>query len=180
LSLDFPTTAGAFDRDCGANSTCNDGRSDAFVTWINPNPAGSAATNLLYSTYLGGGGGENYAGRGAIALVARGEVYVAGITGSLAFPTTPDAYARTRPGIYSGLFLARLKLAGQGADDLIYGTYMGGTSLERSYGVVWSDAAVTAVGHTGSTDFPTTPDALYPTPNGAEEGFLYQFGVEMR
>lgn len=179
-SLDFPTTAGAFDRDCGTDPTCNQGRGDAFITRINPNPAGSAAANLLYSTYLGGGGGENYRGRGTIALVSPGEVYVAGITGSLAFPTTPDAYSRTRPGIYSGLFLARLKLQGQGEDDLLYGTYFGGSSIEQSYGVVWGNGAVTVVGHTGSIDFPTTPDALYPTKNGAEEGFLYQFGVTMK
>ena len=179
-SLDFPTTVGAFDRDCGTDPTCNEGRGDAFVTWIDPNPAGSAAANLLYSTYLGGGGGENYLGRGGIALVAPGEVYLTGITGSLAFPTTPDAYSRTRPGIYSGLFMARLNLAGQGEKDLIYGTYIGGTGTDQSCSMVWSGSAVTVIGHTGSTDFPTTSDALYPVKNGAEEGFLYQFGVTMK
>jgi hypothetical protein len=183
LSTDFPTTAGAFDRTCGTDDggTCNGGSmDDAFVTRINPNPAGSAAANLLYSTYLGGGGGENHDGKGAIALVTPGEVYVAGVTGSLTFPTTPDAYSNERNG-YGDLFLARLRLEGKGAADLVYGTYIGGSSFEQTYGVAWSVNRVAIVGATRSTDFPVTPDALYDVYNGGyTDGFLFQFGVTMQ
>ncbi|NCC32181.1 MAG: hypothetical protein EOM24_09180, partial [Chloroflexia bacterium] len=178
-SLDFPTTDGAFDRACGTNSTCNEGRSDAFVTWINPDPTGSAQDNLRYSTYLGGGGGENF-DQGTIALIAPGEVYVAGDTGSLTFPTTSDAYAQERNGT-GDLFLARLKLAGQGAADLVYGTYIGGSHYdEASYGLARSsDETVTLVGITRSTDLPVGPEPLYATFNGGYyDGYLFQFGLE--
>src|SRR5439155_3430522 len=45
-STDFPTTVGAFD-------TSANGGGDAFVTKLNP-----LGTGLLYSTYLGGSGGD--------------------------------------------------------------------------------------------------------------------------
>jgi hypothetical protein len=60
------------------------GMSDAFVTRVNP--AGSA---LIYSSYLGGSASDVGLG---IAVNAAGNVYVAGTTSSLDFPTTPGAY----------------------------------------------------------------------------------------
>jgi hypothetical protein len=60
------------------------GKSDAFVTRVNP--AGSA---LIYSSYLGGSRSDVGLG---IAVNAAGNVYVAGTTSSLDFPTTPGAY----------------------------------------------------------------------------------------
>jgi hypothetical protein len=60
------------------------GMLDAFVTMVNP--AGSA---LIYSSYLGGSTSDVGLG---IAVDAAGNVYVAGTTSSLDFPTTSGAY----------------------------------------------------------------------------------------
>jgi hypothetical protein len=192
-SPDFITTAGVFDRTCGTDSNCNfvsgwGYYDDAFITSISPNPAGSAQTNLRYSTFLGGSDDENKMIEGSIALVAPGEVYVSGVTYSLNFPITPDAYAPWRSA--SGdVFVARLRLEGKGTSDLVYGTYVGGHDIDEAYGLAWSNNVVTVVGDTWwhlsiTGDFPTTPDALYPTHNGGREykvdGFLFQFGVTMQ
>ncbi|MCP5108009.1 MAG: hypothetical protein GY950_31760, partial [bacterium] len=59
-----------------------DSNTDAFVTKIDTTQSGGAS--LIYSTYLGGGDGEE--GR-AIAVDAGGNAYVAGYTTSMNFPT---------------------------------------------------------------------------------------------
>jgi uncharacterized repeat protein (TIGR01451 family) len=56
------------------------GSSDAFVTELN-----SAGSGLVYSTYLGGRGGE---GGTSIAVDGLGNAYVTGATSSTDFPTT--------------------------------------------------------------------------------------------
>ena len=80
-SLDFPTTAGAFD-------TTHNGRGstfgDAFVTKVAP-----SGSTLDYSTYLGGAGDD--VGYG-IAVDGIGGAYVTGHTLSVDFPTTSGAF----------------------------------------------------------------------------------------
>jgi len=82
-STNFPVTAGAFDN------TPN-GSYDVFVAKLSAD--GSA---LIYSTLLGGTGGDS--GRG-LALDAAGSVYVTGGTASnrKPFPTTVGAFDTTR------------------------------------------------------------------------------------
>src|SRR5205807_10510131 len=85
FSTNFPTTAGAF-------QTALSGGYDAFVTKLNP--TGSAP--LVYSTYLGGSGGEIGSG---IAVDASGNAYVTGFTSSTDFPTTTgSAQSREKGG----------------------------------------------------------------------------------
>jgi hypothetical protein len=81
-SVDFPTTPGAF-------QTANAGDFDAFVTKLNR--SGSA---LAYSTYLGGENDDLALG---IAVDERGSAYVAGLTQSGNFPTTPGAFQSSVP-----------------------------------------------------------------------------------
>ncbi|TCP69384.1 SBBP repeat-containing protein [Baia soyae] len=70
---DFPVTPDAF------QSTLAGGR-DGFVTAFTPN-----GSNLVYSTYLGGSGGDNLSD---LALDVAGNIYVAGKTASTNFPVT--------------------------------------------------------------------------------------------
>ena len=70
-SSDFPTTPGAIQTTFG-------GLSDAFVTKLNP-----TGTALVYSTFLGGAGGEIAQG---IAVDPSGAAYVSGLTTSSDFP----------------------------------------------------------------------------------------------
>ena len=81
-SLDFPTTAGAFDTSLNSDR-------DAYVTKLN-----SSGSGLAYSTYLGGpqppgGGGTDFGD--AIAVDGSGSAYVTGETFSSEFPTTTGA-----------------------------------------------------------------------------------------
>lgn len=77
VSLNFPTTPGAFQTNYGGGAT-------VFLTKLNP--TGSV---LVYSTFLGGDDLGS-----AIAVDASGDAFVTGSTGSTDFPTTPGAWRR--------------------------------------------------------------------------------------
>ncbi len=155
-SANFPTTLGAF-------QTAFAGGGDAFVAKLN-----SAGSALVYSTYLGGSGGE--AGEG-IAVDALGQAHVTGGTGSADFPTTQGAYDRTcgTDGSCSGgtagdAFITKLNAQGSG---LVYSTYVGGSGSEIGYGIALDLAGNAYVtGSTDSADFPTV-NAVQPTFAGA-------------
>jgi hypothetical protein len=93
-SSNFPTTAGAFQTIFG-------GSYDAFVTKLNP--AGSA---LVYSTYLGGTGGDFGFGI-ALDTLPSPNAYVTGYTYSTNFPTTSGAFQTTSGGARDA-FVAKL------------------------------------------------------------------------
>lgn len=91
-SPDFPTTPGAFD------TTFNGVLVDAFVSKLKAD-----LTTLLASTYLGGSDNDN-----AASIAVKGsKVYVTGVTTSLDFPTTPDAFATFNGGL-SDAFISKL------------------------------------------------------------------------
>jgi len=69
-SADFPTTAGAYDRTCGADGRC--GHGDGFVTELTPD-----GSQIVFSTYLGGSADDAIA---AIAVDAAGRINVTGST----------------------------------------------------------------------------------------------------
>ena len=147
-STDFPTTPGGFD------TTFNRGTNDAFVTKLNP--SGSA---LLYSTYLGGSGGDHGFG---IAVDDTDSAYVTGFAGSADFPTTPGAFDTTSPG--GEAFVTKLSPSGT---TLLYSTYLGGSGGAIAYAIAVDGAGNAHVtGITASTNFPTTPGALDPSFNG--------------
>ncbi|HVX12138.1 MAG TPA: NF038129 family PEP-CTERM protein [Pirellulales bacterium] len=125
---------------------------DAFVAKLNA--SGSA---LIFSTYLGGG--LNDYGN-SIAVDAAGNAYVAGATDSANFPTTAGALQGPHtdgnpddpPGVQGEGFVAKFSSTG----DLIYSTYLGGSSFSAAYGVAvdtTGDAYVT--GQTTAPDFQT-------------------------
>jgi hypothetical protein len=78
------------------------GYSDAFVTKLN-----SAATSLVYSTYLGGNGGDDGDG---IAVDESGNAYVTGWTYSSDFPTQ-NHYDSGFNGVYDA-FVTKLSPSG--------------------------------------------------------------------
>src|SRR5205807_694156 len=93
------------------------GSTDAFVTKLN-----ATGTALLFSTYVGGSGGDRAF---AVATDASGNVYLTGDTGSPDFPTTPGAFQTTyNPGVGSHAFVAKLNPT---ATALLYSTYVGST-----------------------------------------------------
>ena len=110
-SLDFPSV-NAFQG--GLQSGQFGSPSDAFVAKLNP-----TGTALVYSTYLGGSGGD--VGNG-IAVDSSGNAYVTGSALSNDFPTTPNGFQTTASGA-GDAFIAKLNAAG---NRLSYSTYLGG------------------------------------------------------
>ncbi|MGA2610109.1 MAG: choice-of-anchor D domain-containing protein [Terriglobia bacterium] len=143
-STNFPTV-NPFQATCGGSwQNCG----DAFVAKLNP--AGSA---LVYSTYLGGSGGDGASG---IAVDAAGNAYVTGTTDSTNFPTANPLQANCDGCANNNrrdAFVAKLNPAGSA---LVYSTYLGGSSYDDGTGIA-VDAAGNAyvAGRTYSTDFPT-------------------------
>jgi uncharacterized repeat protein (TIGR01451 family) len=178
-SPDFPTTAGAFDTSCGTDGNCND-RNDLFVSKLNLGGNGSA--DLLYSTFLGGNYFENFVGKSDIELGSNGDVYVSGDTGSdEGFPITPDAYDTSPDSNNLDVFVTRLRLNGQGADDLVYGTYVGNFSREFVAAMALDeDDRVYVAGNARPgygdppVDFPTTPRAFSQYFNGHQDAFVFR------
>jgi hypothetical protein len=175
-STNFPTTTNALNQTGPSNGNIN---GTAFVSAINPANAGIGA--LVYSTYLGGTGGDG--GEAIAADLTGGNVYVTGYTLSTDFPmTAPSTAYQTTMNSASGgnAFLARLDTTQSGTSSLIYSTYLGGSSTTTSgdFGLgVSVDSSHNAyfVGLATSGDFPTTANALLPGPYASipnETGFV--------
>ena len=141
-SDDFPTTPGAFQM------TYNGGLKDAFVAKLS-----AAGTALLYSTYLGGTGGEGGSG---IAVDTTGNAHITGTTFSADFPTTPEALQSTIT--TQPAFITKLSTTG---DALVYSTFLGGSGIDQPSSIAVGPAGNAYItGGTHSTDFPTTPGAF--------------------
>ncbi len=152
-SPNFPTSS--------ALDSIGDG-ADAFVTKLSAD-----GRSLIYSTYIGGRQLDASDAAYGIAVDAAGTAYVTGTTNSRDFPTVnaiqptlnddysacdPQSPAYSRGCIEDGFVL---KLSATG-NQIIYSTYLGGTYTDQSMGIaVAQDGAVSIVGQTYSTDFPT-------------------------
>jgi hypothetical protein len=147
LSTDFPTTPGAFDRNYHYDSDC-------FVAKLN-----ASGTELIYSTYLGGGtGGYNVYDRAwDIAVDVYGHAYITGETYCIDFPTTPGAFDTTYNG-GNDVFVTKLSIDGS---SLIYSTFLGKDAYDSAYSICLDlDGCAYVVGCTSSDRFPTTPGAF--------------------
>ncbi len=156
-STDFPTY-NAFQSTCATNNaagTCT----SAFLTKISP-----TGDSLVFSTYLGGSGGESARG---LAIDAQGSAYVVGITSSLDFPVTTGA-AQPKCGgqCQQNGFVAKFDPTG---GSLVYATYLGGSGIDDTADIaVDSSANVYVTGRTTSPDFPlATPYQKGCTPDAA-------------
>jgi Beta-propeller repeat len=153
-SANFPFTAGAFQTTLG-------GTEDAFVTKLNPTGSG-----LVYSTYLGGGGGSDD-GEG-ISVDASGNAYVTGRTFSTNFPTTAGAVQTTFGGSEDA-FVTKLNPTGSG---LLYSTYLGGSGFDGAFGIAVDGTGNAYVTGFASANFPTTAGAFQTTRGGLEDAFV--------
>jgi hypothetical protein len=159
-SLNFPTTANAFQPSCGGSPACS---ANAFLTKLNP--TGSA---LLYSSYLGGSFCFAY----GVALDGSGNAYLTGYATD-GFPTTPGAFSIAfNGGSYDG-FVAKVNPTLSGSSSLVYSTYLGGNSEDALFAIA-TDAAGDAFvsGWTSSPNYPTTPGAFSTTYNGSLDYFV--------
>jgi hypothetical protein len=165
-SIDFPTTAGAYDRTCGSDGNCDPDpiyggwRADAFVAKLDP--TGSA---LAYSTYLGGSSSEHvpYYGRPSIVVDSSGNAIVSGNTSSQDFPTTAGALDAALDG-YTDVFITKLNDSGTA---LLSSTFLGGSDADGTLGLTLDATGnVFVAGQTFSADFPTSQGAFDRTCGG--------------
>jgi hypothetical protein len=156
-SNDFPTTSGALTR-----NRRDQHYADAFITKLD-----STGSKLLYSTLLGG---SAYDSVESIAIDRAGSAYVAGETESRNFPTTPGAPQRrcatclpAKGGYDPDAFVAKLNPSGS---RLLYGTFLGGSSVDKSFDIAVDRAGNAYVaGSTASLNFPTTRGSFDTTRN---------------
>ena len=147
-STNFPT-ANAFQPVSGGMT--------AFVTKLN-----TAGAGLIYSTYLGGTGGDSGE---AIAVDSKGNAYVTGLTNSVNFPTLNPFQSTYSGGSAPDAFVTKLNTNG----TLLYSTYLGPTDGNViGYGIaVDSKGNAYVTGSTRSANFPTTTGAFQTTYGGS-------------
>jgi hypothetical protein len=149
------------------------GNSEAFITELNPE-----GTAEVYSTYLGGSGGD---GATAIAVDSLGDAYVTGFTCSTNFPHYVIAYQTVNKGAANHTPVAFVAEIGIAGNDMVYGTYLGGSGNATGNGNGFTgdgdigngiavdsatgDAYV--IGTTYSTNFPVTSNAYQQNSNNA-------------
>jgi hypothetical protein len=159
-SSNFPTVNALYPTISGSiNKKTKAYYGDAFVAELD-----ASGSNLVFSTYLGGGSLDTATG---IALDSSGNVYVTGTTTSTNFPiVNPVAFQLTGStnltlNQLAGTNNAFVAEIGAGGTNLIYSTFLGGFSYDVAEGIA-VDAAGSAwvTGFTLSTNFPTTATAL--------------------
>ena len=150
------TTSNDFPLMSSVDDTKN-GTSEIFIAKLNP-----TGTAFVYSTYLGGESNE----RGyAIAVDTHGGAYVAGVTFSSTFPTTPGALQISKDASADG-FVAKLSPSGS---SLTYSTYLGGDITDNVSGVkVDDEGRAYVVGRTDSTRFRTYD---FPAPRNGSPAY---------
>jgi len=165
-STNFPITSSGAQARC---RSCPD-YPDAFVAKLN-----KELTQVLQSTYLGGGGSDE---TGALVIhPTTGEVYVAGRTTSKDFPKTTNGAQATCNKCVSGFFpsydafVARLN---KELTQILQSTYIGGSDTD------WADALaihpktgeVYVAGYTLSTNFPKTAGGVQVSLSGGQDAFV--------
>jgi hypothetical protein len=123
--------------------------------------------SLSYSTYLGASLGD---GGAAITVDSTGAAYVTGFVGSADFPSTPGAFDTSFNAGDSDAFVTKLDPAGS---DLVYSTYLGGSSYDSGLDIsVDAAGAAYVAGGSSSMDFPATPGAFGTSANGDFDAFV--------
>ena len=159
-SSDFPTTPGAYQTGLASGAIGN-----AFVFELNP-----SGNSLTYSTFVGGNGSDSALG---VALDSSANVYVAGRTSSTNFPTTPNPPQTT----VAGGFVTKLNSSGNGLNDLVYSTYLGGAAGDNALAIaVDSSGNAYITGQALSASFPHTSGVVQPAcsscGNGVSDAFV--------
>ena len=193
------TNSNALITTTGAFQTADDFFPNGFVsTRVGFVAEFGPSGTLVYSTYLGGSSPFCYGGSGClglslddapskIAVDSAGVAYIAGLTNSFGFPTTPGAYQTacyftSGEGPFPAVpFLVKMDTTGAG---LLFGTYLCGTiDNQESAGTpqqinalaVDAGGYVYVAGSAANAKFPTTSGALQTQLSGAQNAFLTKF-----
>jgi uncharacterized protein (TIGR03437 family) len=154
-SPDFPVTSGVVQPQLA-------GVQNAFLTKLDP------SGNILFSTFLGGSGSDS---ANALQIDASGNIYIAGSTYSLDFPTTPGSFEPSPLipawSMSAGGFIATLT---PNAESLAYGSYL----WQATALALTPSGDVYVAGPAGGPGLAITPSAPAPC-LGPSAGFLMHF-----
>ena len=149
-STNFPTTLNAYDLSFN-------GYQDAFFLRLNHN-----GTNVTYSTYLGG---SNYDGISDILLDKSENLCMTGMTTSIEFPITSNAFDNTyNGGPWSDAFFIEFDMK---SSTLNYSTFIGGNKTDIGEKInIDQSGSIVIIGETDSSDFPMTTGVYDSSYNG--------------
>ena len=154
-STNLPTSDSSWQR-------THSGVLDCFVAVFD-----STASNLIGCIYLGGSGIENLWGA---AIDEEDNIYIIGLTDSPDFPVTANAFQKTYGGGDDDVFISKLSPT---CTTLLGSTFIGGSGWDEGYNVhLMPNGDLLACGYSMSDNFPTTPDALYPSKISGDEGVV--------
>lgn len=174
LSVQLPATTGAAQTNFGGGTSTG---GDAFVAKFDLTSTNSTP---VFVTYLGGSTDDEAWG---LALDDDGNAYITGYTDSTNFPVWPaaTAYRKTITGgtygttgrYFSDAFVTKLAASGS---NLLFSTYLGGTTGDAGYGIA-VDAAqnVYVTGYADSTNLPASTGAFQTNAAGKGDGFVAKF-----
>lgn len=159
FSTNFPVTSAAFQK-------TRRGVADAFVTEV-----GAFGTNLVWSTFLGGSGGDV-----GESIVFPGFLFefavVTGWTDSRDFPVKNAFQPTSAVGTHA--FVTAISKGGGG---LGFSTYLGGSGTEFGFGITKDPANnLYVTGFTTSTNFPTL-NAIQNHLAGSADVFVTEFSL---
>lgn len=170
LSPDFPITGTAAQKTlttAGADFTW----ANAFVFVMKLANTVNAASQIVYSSYLGGtGGDEGY----AIAGDAAGNVYVTGLTKSYDFPVTANAMQKKILG-GPAAFIVKLNTS---STALLYSSLIASTGTQAVYGIdLDAKGIVWLAGFTSGPLLETMGGPPRATGRGNSDGFVAGFNL---
>jgi ankyrin repeat protein len=168
-SEDFPVTANAYDK------KYNGGDGDAFILKMDKD-----LKTLGSSTYLGGSGVEDDWRSPELVQDSEGNIYIAGITDSDDFPTTPGAYQEKYNGGTRDVFLSKFD---PDLKELLSSTLLGGSNddrMSRSLCIDTGKNEICVGGYTFSPDFPTNQGAYGRVVSGQLDGFVSKFSMDLK
>lgn len=127
---------------------------------------------IIWGTYYGGDGSEDWDTETEITLDAAGCPVITGSTTSKNYIATSGAFQGSCKGSRD-IFLAKFKADGSA---LQWATYMGGAKSDCAYGVCVNHANdIIITGFTQSSDFPTTSDAEQSKLSGNSDVVIAKF-----
>ncbi len=151
-SLDLPVHSGSF------QTTFGGGRQDGLILKMNQN-----LTNMIWASYLGGSKSDACY---SIQIDRENNIYVAGGTSSLDFPTTPGVIHPTYIGGVSDGFIS---LINENGTSILASSYFGSIAYDQVY-LTKTDRQtnVFLFGQTAATGNTLIHNALWNMPNGGQ------------
>jgi hypothetical protein len=180
FAADFPTTPGSLMPDCQVSPSSSACYYDTFLTKFTPGAAGVA-----WSTFLASDDADSMDFSAGVVADAAGNLYVAGYTSGMAFPTLQPVQANLKMGGYCSGGFTRFCFDAYASifspsGALSFSTYLGGELDEYTYGLaVGGNGALYLVGYTDSKlSFPSTTGALQPAARLGNEFFVAHLGAQ--